>query len=93
MPLPILEINALLAEPFLRTEIQEVHWVSCCSALKKLVRNQVWTCDSQQPGTGYQKFGLAHSESQLIEPQINQIQNAYPCALLRLSFSGRNLKF
>lgn len=72
MPLPILEINALLAELFLRTGMQEVPGVSCCSPLEKLVRNEVWPCDSQEPGTGRTGFGLAPSESQLTGPQINQ---------------------
>lgn len=61
MPLPILEINALLTELFLRAGRQEVPWVSCCSPLEELVRNQGWTCDSQEPGTGRKEFGLAHS--------------------------------
>lgn len=77
MPLPILEINALLTELFLRAGMQEVPWVSCYSSLKKkkekkLMRNQRWTGDSQEPGIGHEEFGLAHSESQLIGPQINQ---------------------
>lgn len=44
--LPLLEINPLLTELFLRAEMQEVPWVSCCYPLEKLVRNQCWTCDS-----------------------------------------------
>ena len=72
MPLPIFEINALLAEPFFGAGMQ-VPWVSCCSSLEKLVRKQDWTCDSQEPGIGHKEFGVAHSGSQLIKTQINQI--------------------
>lgn len=34
MPLPVLEINALLTEPFLRAGKQEAPWISCCSPLE-----------------------------------------------------------
>lgn len=39
-------------------------------------------------GNEHTKFGLAHSESQLIGSQIHKVSNASPSALSRLSVSG-----
>lgn len=70
--MPIFEINALLTELFLGAGMQEDPWVSCCSPLEKLVRNQGWTCNSQEPGIGHKEFGVVHSGNQLVGTQINQ---------------------
>lgn len=69
---PLYEISALLTGLYLRVGMQEVPWVSCCSPLEKLGRNQGWTCDSQEPGIGHKGFGLAYSGTQLIGPLMNQ---------------------
>jgi hypothetical protein len=70
--------------------MQEVPWVSSCSPLEKLVRTTARLMTHRKLGTGHKKSGPAHSSSQLIGPQINQISNGSPDDLLRLPISELN---